>query len=68
VLPPQKAMAHPRRESQNLIHIPGCSIATVYFSPQLPPKLEFATDTFAERSGFELSVPQRVPDRGSRPL
>lgn len=44
-----------------MIHIPGYSVATLCFRPQLPPKLEIATDTLAEQSGFEPSVPPRVP-------
>jgi hypothetical protein len=28
-----------------LIHIPGGNIATVYFRSQVPPELEFDTDT-----------------------
>ncbi len=33
------------RQSQSLSHIPGGNIATAYFRPQLPPKLELDTDT-----------------------
>jgi hypothetical protein len=32
-------------QSQNLSHIPGGNIAKAYFRPQLPPELEFDTDT-----------------------
>jgi hypothetical protein len=38
------------------------------FQNQTVAKLEFATDSLAERGGFEQSVRRRVPDRGSGPL
>ena len=42
-----RGVAYLRRQSQNLTHIPGGSIATAYFRPQLPPELEFDTDRLA---------------------
>jgi putative transposase len=39
-----KGAAYLHRQSQNLAHIPGGSIATAYFRHQLPPELEFDTD------------------------
>jgi len=61
------AMAAPCRESQNLIHIPTHH-RNGLFQNKTAAKMEFATDTLAERGGFEQSVRQRVPDRGSGPL
>src|SRR6185437_2607970 len=43
-----KGAAYPHRQSQNLTHILGGSIATAYFRPQLPPELEFDTDMFGD--------------------
>jgi hypothetical protein len=45
-----EAGTYPHRRSLNLSHIPGDSIATAYFRPQLPPELEFDTDTLSPTS------------------
>jgi hypothetical protein len=37
-------VVNPHNQSLNLSHMPGGNIATAYFRPQLPPKLEFDTD------------------------
>src|ERR1700731_1727902 len=41
--------ACPHRQLQNLSYIPGDNIAKAYFRPQLPPELEFDTDTSKRR-------------------
>ena len=41
----RNAAAYPRSQSLNWSHMPGGNIATAYFRPQLPPELQFATDT-----------------------
>jgi len=43
----RNAVAYPHSRSLNFSHIPGGNIATAYFRPQLPPELEFDTDTSA---------------------
>ena len=55
--------APPHRQWQNLTHIPGGNIARAYFRPQLPPELEFDTDTLpgAIRTVLLALLDQTVP-------
>jgi len=62
--------ACPHRQWQNLSHIPGGNIAKAYFRPQLPPELEFDTDTLisAKSAGTVLRSRQALPRHQRLPV
>jgi hypothetical protein len=45
---------YPHSQSLSLSHIPGGNIAMAYFRHQLPPELEFDTDTLKAEAADDI--------------